>query len=146
MLIDELRKRALAAAKAKDSVATTIYRLAVGELQTLEARAGQTPSEQEAFATVRKLVKSNEETLAATTDAEKRAVLERETALLKELLPSGPSAADVLAALAPVADAVRAAANDGAATGVAMKHLKAQGFAADGQTVSAAVRSLRNGG
>lgn len=144
MLIDELRKRALTAAKAKDTVATTIYRLAISEVQTLEARAGGTLAEADALATVRKLVKSNEETLTATTDADKRAVLEREIGLLRELLPSGPSAADVTAALAPVVDAIRAAGNDGAATGVAMKHLKSQGVAADGQTVSAVVRSLRS--
>lgn len=145
MLSDVLRSKALEATKARDSVATTIYRLALGEVQTLEARLGRAPSADEELATVRKLVKSNEETLSATSDEEKRAVLGRETELLRALLPQGPSAADVLAALAPVADAIRAAGNDGAATGVAMKHLKSQGFAADGQTVSAAVKSLRSG-
>lgn len=145
MLTDELRKNALEATKARDTVATTIYRLALGEVQTLEARLGRAPNDEEALATVRKLVKSNEETLASTEDAEKRTILEREIELLRVLLPRGPSAADVDTALAPVADAIRAAANDGAATGVAMKHLKSQGFAAEGQTVAAAVKSLRGG-
>lgn len=145
MLTDELRKRALEASKARDTVATTIYRLALGEVQTLEARLGREPNAEEALATVRKLVKSNEETLGATTDADKRAVLARETELLRALLPQGPSAADVTAALAAVADAIVAAGNDGAATGIAMKHLKSQSIAADGKTVAAAVKSIRGG-
>ena len=145
MLTDELRKRALEATKARDTVATTIYRLALGEVQTLEARLGRLPNDEEALATVRKLVKSNEETLAATTDVEARGVLARETELLREFLPKGPSLADVQAALVSVTEAVRAAPNDGAAMGVAMKHLKSQSFAADGQTVSAAVKSIRSG-
>jgi hypothetical protein len=49
----------------------------------------------------------------------------------------------VVALLGPVTDAVRGAANDGAATGVAMKHLKASGAAVDGKVVSAAVKRLR---
>lgn len=145
MLTDELRKRALEASKARDTLATTIFRLALGEVQTLEARLGREPTAEEALAQVRKLVKSNEETLAATTDDAKRAVLARETELLRELLPQGPSVADVSAALVAVADAVKAAPNDGAATGVAMKHLKSLSLAADGKIVSAAVKTIRGG-
>lgn len=126
-------------------MATTIYRLALGEVQTLEARLGREPSADEALAQVRKLVKSNEETLGATTDEEKRAVLVRETELLRELLPQGPSVADVSAALAAVQGGIEAAPNDGAATGVAMKHLKSVGLVADGKTVAAAVKTIRGG-
>lgn len=145
MLTDELRKRALEAFKARDAVATTIYRLALSEVQTLEARLGREPTADEALAQVRKLVKSNEETLGVTTDAETRAVLTRETELLRELLPQGPSLADVATALAVVQDGIKAAPNDGAATGVAMKHLKSVSLAADGKTVAAAVKTIRGG-
>jgi uncharacterized protein YqeY len=145
MLTDELRKRALEASKARDTVATTIFRLALGEVQTLEARLGREPTADEALAQVRKLVKSNEETLGATTDEEKKSILVRETALLRELLPQGPSVADVSAALATVAEGIKAAPNDGAATGVAMKHLKSVHLAADGKTVAAAVKTIRGG-
>lgn len=145
MLTDELRKRALEAFKARDAVATTIYRLALSEVQTLEARLGREPTADEALAQVRKLVKSNEETLGVTTDAETRAVLTRETELLRDLLPQGPSLADVATALAVVQDGIKAAPNDGAATGVAMKHLKSVSLAADGKTVAAAVKTIRGG-
>lgn len=143
-LIETLRARALASMKAKDGVATTILRLAQSEVQALEARLGRPLTDDEGFGAVRKLVKSNQETLAASSgDAEKSAVLKREIELLEELLPKGMSAADIAAALAPVADAIKAAANDGQATGVAMKHLKAQGANAAGPDVAACVKALR---
>ncbi len=145
-LVDTLRARALAAMKAKDSVATTIFRLAQSEVQALEARVGRELSDSEAFGCVRKLVKANEETLAMSgSDAEKIAILRREIELLTELLPKGLPPAEIEAALAPVAAAIQAAANDGQATGVAMKHLKGLGASVSGADVAAAVKALRGG-
>jgi uncharacterized protein YqeY len=141
-VIDTLRKRALEAMK--DSLATTILRLAQSEVQAAELRASRPLTEEESFAVIRKLVKSNEETLAASKDdAEKVATLTRENQLLGDLLPKGLSAEEIAAALAPVRDAIRAAASDGQGTGVAMKHLKASGVTAGGAEVGAAVRALR---
>jgi uncharacterized protein YqeY len=144
-LIDTLRQKALLAMKAKDSLATTILRLAQSEVQAAEGRADRVLTEEEAFAVVRKLVKSNAETLAASQgDAEKTAALTRENEILSELLPKGLSVEEVQARLEPVADAIRAAANDGQATGLAMKHLKSQGGPSiNGEMVAAAVRTLR---
>jgi len=144
-VIDTLRKRALEAMKAKDSLATTILRLAQSEVQASKARAGRLLTDEEAFAVVRKLVKSNEETLAASAaDAEKVATLTRENALLSELLPKGLSAEEIRALLVAVESGIRAAGNEGQATGVAMKHLKAQGVTASGSDVAVAVRALRS--
>jgi uncharacterized protein len=143
-LVDTLRQKALLAMKAKDSLATTILRLAQSEVQAAEGRAGRPLTADEEFQVVKKIVKSNEETLAASKgDAEKTAVLTRENQILSELLPKGLSPEDIKAALTPVADAIRAAPNDGQATGVAMKHLKAQGVTAGGNDVAQAVRALR---
>jgi uncharacterized protein len=143
-LIETLRARALSAMKAKDSVATTILRLAQSEVQALEARLARPLTDDEAFGALRKLVKSNEETLAASAgDAEKTATLKREIELLNDLLPKGMTPEEVQAALAPVADAIKAAANDGQATGVAMKHLKSSGAKAAGNDVAAAVKAIR---
>ncbi|CAN5501075.1 hypothetical protein BH09MYX1_BH09MYX1_22920 [soil metagenome] len=143
-LIETLRARALTAMKAKDSVATTILRLAQSEVQALEARVGRVLTDDEAFGALRKLVKSNEETLAASTgDAEKSAILKREIELLTDLLPTSLSAEAIATALAPVAAAIQAAANDGQATGVAMKHLKAQGAQVAGTDVAVAVKAIR---
>ena len=145
-LVDVLRKKALEAMKAKDGLATTILRLAQSEVQALEARQGRPLTDEEAFGALRKLVKSNEETLAASVgDDEKRATLTREIALLTEFLPKSLSAAEIAAALAPVAEAIKAAGNDGQATGVAMKHLKSQGAQVAGTDVAQAVKAIRGG-
>jgi uncharacterized protein YqeY len=146
-LIDTLRKKALEAMKAKDTVAATILRLAQSEVAAAELRANKALTGEEGFAVLRKLVKSNEETLAATTgDAERAATLTRENQVLTELLPKGLSAAEIEALLAPVADAIRAAPSDGQATGVAMKHLKTdayRGLSLSGSDVAVAVKALR---
>jgi uncharacterized protein YqeY len=143
-LVDTLRKKALEAMKAKDSLATTILRLAQSEVQATEARAGRLLTDDEAFAVVRKLVKSNEETMAASAgDAEKIATLTRENQLLTDILPKGLSASEIQALLAEARDAIRGAGNDGQATGVAMKHLKAKGVSASGADVAQAVKAIR---
>jgi len=101
-------------------------------------------TDDEAFAVLRKLVKSNEETLAASKgDAEKTATLTRENQLLSELLPKGLTPEEILGALEPVREAIRAAASEGQATGVAMKHLKGLGRTVNGADVSIAVRAMR---
>jgi uncharacterized protein YqeY len=145
-IVETLRSRALAAMKAKDTVAATILRLAQSEVQALEARQGRALTNDEELGALRKLVKSNEETLAASAgdaEAEAAATLKREIEILKDLLPKSMSAEEIAVALAPVADAVRAAASDGQATGVAMKHLKAQGATVTGNDVATAVKLLR---
>ncbi len=144
-LIDTLKKKALEAMKARDSVATTILRLAQSEVQATELRAGRTLSDDEAFLVLRKLVKSNEETLAASPgDPERAATLTRENQILSELLPKGLSVAEIQGLLQPVADGIRAAGSEGQATGVAMKHLKSSGASGvNGADVALAVKAIR---
>src|SRR5690606_16833258 len=110
---------------------------------TNEARAGKPASDEEAAQVVKKLVKSNQETLAAAVDEEQKRTLERELEILASLLPKALGVAEIVAALAPVADAIRAAKNDGQATGVAMKHLKQGGHEVSGKDVAEAVKQLR---
>ncbi len=145
MLIEEIRKRRTEALKARDSVTKEVLGVALGEIDTLAARAGREATDEDCLQCLRKLVKSNEETRAASQDEAVRATLSREIEVLQSLLPRTLDAAGVVAALAPVADAVRAAGNDGQATGVAMKHLKSVGATVDGKVVSAAVKQLRAG-
>lgn len=142
-VIDTLRKKALEAAKAKDTVASTVLRLAQSEVQMLETRLGRDVSDDEAFAAVRKLVKSNEETLQAS-EGEKAETLRHEIAVLNALLPKGLSVEEIAAALSEVAEAIRSAAADGPAVGAAMKHLKVKGINAPGADVTAAVKMLRS--
>ena len=145
MLLDDIKKRLSAAIKTKSEVEREVLRLTLGEIQTLEARTGKAPTDEDAAQIIRKLVKSNEETRAATVDEARKAVLEQEIAVLTSLLPKGLSLDELVAKLAPVREALRAAGNDGQATGIAMKHLKAEGISAPGGDVSQAVKAMRAG-
>lgn len=143
MLLDEIRRQMMAAMKAHDTVTKEILRVAVGEITMAAERAGSPQGDELATGIVRKLVKSNTETLGLTTDPEKQADLRKEIAVLEALLPKTLGVDDIVGLLEPVRDAVRAAANDGQATGVAMKHLKATGANVQGKDVGDAVRRIR---
>jgi uncharacterized protein len=143
MLIDEIKARMFKAMKAGNTVEKEILRVAVGEITTEAARDGRSGSDEEARAIVRKLIKSNEESLAMIDDEEKKPVLRQEIEILAAFLPKTLGVDEIAAALAPVAEAVKAAGNDGQATGVAMKHLKSTGAVVSGKDVSVAVKRLR---
>jgi uncharacterized protein YqeY len=143
MIVDDLKKRITQAMKDRDEVAKDVFRVALGDIQTQEHRINKALGEEEAVAIVRKLVKSNEETLAAST-GERAATLRREIELLSSLLPKRMTVDEILAALEPQREAIRAAKNDGQATGIAMKHLKGTGGAFDGNDASEAVKKLRS--
>lgn len=143
MLLDEIKARMFKAMKAGDTLEKEILRVAVGEITTDAARPGRKGDDEEAQAILRKLIKSNDESLDSITDAAQRAGLVRENAVLRELLPPALGEAEIAEALAAVAAPIRSAGNDGQATGIAMKHLKASGIVADGKLVGAAVKRLR---
>ncbi|MGO9710427.1 MAG: GatB/YqeY domain-containing protein [Polyangiaceae bacterium] len=143
MLSDEIKKRANLAAKAGDTLTRDILRVALGEIQTVEHRVNKPLSDDEAIAIVRKLVKSNEETLAAVGEGDKAVTLRRENEILASLLPKSLSVPQIVEALATQIDAIKGAKNDGQATGIAMKHLKTSGAAVDGTEVAAAVKQIR---
>jgi uncharacterized protein YqeY len=143
VLSEEIKKRVLAAMKAGRTLEKEILRVALGEIQTQEARVAKSMSDEEVAAIVRKLVKNNQETLAASESAEQKEQLAQEIAVLESLLPAALGVDEIVVALAPVVDALKAAGNDGQATGVAMKHLKSVGAVVTGKEVTAAVKKLR---
>lgn len=147
MLVEDIKKQVAAAMKSGDTVARDILRLALGEIQTAEARKNAAATDDEAAAAVRKLIKSNEETLSLSgegQDAGRGATLRRGIEVLSALLPKQLSVSDIVTALASERDAIRAAKNDGQATGIAMKALKAAGRAGvSGNDVAAAVKTIR---
>lgn len=145
MLLDEIKARMFKAMKAGDAIEKEILRVAIGEITTDSARPGRKGNDDEAQAILRKLVKSNEETIGTLEEGEKKSALQREIQILNDFLPKSLSEDEVVAALAPVVDSIRAATNDGQATGVAMKHLKASGALVDGKVVTKAVQRVRAG-
>jgi uncharacterized protein YqeY len=143
MLVDELKKRIATAVKEGDSVARDVLRLALGEIQTAEARKNEKLSDEEVAGALRKLVKSNEETLGLSGEGERAIALRKEIEVLSSLLPKALSIDEIVAALAPSIDAIKAAKADGQAVGVAMKHLKSTGATVAGNDVQAAVKRIR---
>jgi len=144
MLTDQIRERVKQAMRSGDTVEKSVLRVALGEIQTEESRSGKTLDDDAVVALLRKLVKSNQDTLAAGPQPERQQILERENEILQSLLPQTLSAESIQAALEPVRDAVLAAKGDGQATGVAMKHLKSVGASVTGKDVAEAVRSMRS--
>src|SRR5688572_21527590 len=143
MLLDEIKARMFKAMKAGNVVEKEILRVAMGELTTEAARPGRTGSDEEAQAILRKLIKSNEESLGQSADDAQKQVLRQEIEVLAGFLPKSLGVDEIVAALAAVEPAIKAAGNDGQATGVAMKHLKASGAVVSGKDVTEAVKRLR---
>jgi uncharacterized protein YqeY len=139
MLIDQIKQRMFQAMKSGDTVEKEVLRTAIGEV----TRSGEDATDERVTQVLKKLVKSNQETLGATSSAEQRRDLEREIAVLETFLPKAPSADELVALLAPVADAIRGAAGPGPAMGVAMKFLKGANVAAESRDVQAAIAELR---
>lgn len=142
-LVEDLKARIHVAVKEGDTVARDVLRLALGELQTHEARGGGALGEDAAQAVLRKLVKSNEETLTHATDDGAKAALRRENEVLSSLLPAALDVDGIVSALSPEHDAIRGAKADGPAVGLAMKALKAMGKTVVGSDVTAAVAKIR---
>ena len=142
-LLAEIKKQVIDAMKAKDTLTRDVLRVVQGDIEMHHTRTGEHMTDDQAQKVVRKLVKSNQETIAATTDAAALEKLNKEITILEALLPRMLGVDEIVAALQPVADDIKAAGNDGQATGVAMKHLKPQGLPVDGKDVSAAVRQIR---
>jgi uncharacterized protein YqeY len=146
MLLEELKQRMFQAMKAGRKVEKEILRVAIGEIETAESRSSEPLTDAASQAILRKLVKSNEETLSLTEDPEQQEVLKAELETLREFLPKSLSVDAIVEALSAVSDAIARAPNDGAAVGVAMKALKAVGATVDGKAVAEAVRRLRTPG
>jgi uncharacterized protein YqeY len=139
MLIDQIKERMFRAMKTGAVVEKEILRTAIGEV----TRTGDAASDERVVAVLRKLVKSNQETLKAASDPAQRETLEREITLLEEFLPRSLGVAELRNLLAPVAAEIRAAAGPGPALGVAMKFLKTTGAVAEANSVRDAVNELR---
>ncbi len=104
MLVDDIKLRIHAALKAGNTVEKEVLRVALGEIQTAEAR-GTATTDESAAAVVRKLIKSNEETLAVTASEADKRTLAEENVVLASLLPKSLGVAEIAEALASLRDA-----------------------------------------
>jgi uncharacterized protein YqeY len=148
-LLETLRGRLTASRRAGNAVEMGVLQVVLGEASTHEARTGKKPSDEEVEKLIRKTILGNQETLGilqqkGLTAGDNFAKLTAENALLQSLLPKTLSVDEIAAQLGDVADAVRAARNDGQATGLAMKHLKGKNLKVLGEDVAQAVKKLRS--
>jgi uncharacterized protein len=139
MLIDQVKQRMFQAIKAGNTIEKEVLRTAIGEV----TRSGDDPTDERLTLVLKKLVKANQETLAAASNADQKRDLEREIQVLETFLPKAPSAEQVRELLEPVAAQIRAAAGPGPAMGVAMKHLKSLNISVESRDVQAALAELR---
>jgi uncharacterized protein YqeY len=139
MLIDQVKQRMFQAIKAGSTLEKEILRTAIGEV----TRSGDDPTDERVLMVLKKLVKSNQETIAAATSAEQRSDLEQEIRVLEGFLPKAPGPDELRELLAPVAAEIRAAAGPGPAMGVAMKFLKSANVVAEARHVQTVLAELR---
>ena len=126
-------------------IAYGIYTLFLGDLQTLEraaGRNGQPITDAEVQLNAKRLIKSNNETIALTTNESVRERLTAENTYLQEFLPKLMSDVELAVIIANLKNAV-----PGIAMGEIMKHLKANHEGQyDGKTASAIIKEvLANG-
>lgn len=144
-LADEIKKRMFTAMKQGKTVEKEILRVALGEIQTAASRTdSDTLNEADVQAILKKLVKSNREALAATSDPETRQTLEEEIAIVEGLLPKTLSVDEIVSELGDVAADIKAAPAAGPAMGVAMKTLKQKGLAVNAPDVNQAIAKIRS--
>lgn len=139
MLLDEIKKRMMAAMKAGNVIEKEILRTAIGEL----TKTGKDVDDAAVVSVLRKLVSSNRETIGLSTDATQKETLNKEIEILQGFLPATLSVDAIVAALEPVKDAIRGAKNDGQAFGAASKHLKSIDASVEADNVKAAIALVR---
>jgi uncharacterized protein len=145
MLADEIKKRMVDAMKGKRDVEKEILRVALGEIQAAGNRSTEPLTDDDVQKILKKLIKSNSETIGAGPKPELKAKLEEENRILENLLPQRWDVERIALELAPLSDQIKAAKSEGQATGVAMKHLKGLAAPVEGKDVGDAVKKIRAG-
>jgi uncharacterized protein YqeY len=153
-LEETIQARIKQAMREKDEVTRDVLRVALGQIQ-LEASSAATTEEQK-LAVVRKLIKSNQITLASmgerpraewsaewTSNAEK---LSREVTLLEGLLPQTWSEEQISAFIRDNGIDVTSQKSDGQAMGAVMQELKKAAAPVESARVKSAVEGLRRKG
>jgi uncharacterized protein len=147
-LLETLKEKLTEYRRAQKPTEMGVLQVVLGDASMIEARTGNKASDEEVEKLIRKTILGNQETMTileqrGLTASENHAKLTTETALLQSLLPASLTVDEIVAALDDVNDAIKAAKNDGQATGVAMKHLKSLKVRALGDDVAAAVKKIR---
>jgi uncharacterized protein YqeY len=147
-MLETLKTQLTQCRRAGKPIEMGVLQVVLGDASMIEARTGKKASDEDVEKLIRKTMLGNQETLGlleqkGMTGNANHEKLTAENAFLQSLLPQTLSASEIVGQLGEVADALRAAKNDGQATGIAMKHLKGKGLRVLGEDVSAAVKMIR---
>lgn len=87
-LIETVRSNCLIARKERRSDEASILRTLIGEIETVEKRTGVSVTDQQVLDAIKKLIKSNNETIKLMPDSDLRNGLIRENDILNVYLPA----------------------------------------------------------
>lgn len=138
-----LKEKIKAAMKSGDTVARDVLRVALSEIE--RALSGHDLPEDKQQAIIRKLIKSNTETISQAKEAGRDpGILDVENNILQELLPEAWTEEQIAQFLITKSIDVTQAKNDGQAMGMVMKALKQEPDAVvEASTVKKVVDGLR---
>jgi len=139
-LTETIKEKLLQARKDRDAATAAVLSVALSEIQLQQGRSAQNGpvTDAQAVKIIQKIISGNEETMAAMTKK-----LRAENTLLSCLLPQTCSRAAIQLHLVTFAEGIQSAANDGIATGIAMKALASCPGLKDGKLVAEIVREMR---
>lgn len=133
----------MSALKAGRKDEAALYRLVIGQSQQLDKC-----TDENIYNIIRKLVKSNIETIESIRDYPERdgqrQVLFNENLLLSTLLPASLTADDVVKFIEENKIDIKSCKNDGQAVGMVMKEFKTKNITVDGGIVKEVILKYRN--
>jgi hypothetical protein len=135
MLIDDIKADILAFTKARNTDATALLKIVLGECQSKNKYDNDF-----VIAYCRKLMQGNMETINAGGNEVK---LTAENKLLEKYVPAYLDASGVLSQAQQVIDGIMAAPSEGQGIGVLTKYLKLNGLHASPETIKSTVVEIR---
>lgn len=141
-MLSVLKKDKQQAFVAKDSVKKSILEVLIGEVQLTESRTNKTLQENEIFSIIRKLIKSNEESLNSTDNDSVKEKLNLENKILSSYLPKTLTKDEILVKINESGVDIHAE-KEGAVLGQVMKYFKTNNIQALNEEVVALVKELR---
>jgi uncharacterized protein YqeY len=142
-ILDDIKDAKLRAMKRRDETINNILGLVIGQIQQ-----GNDSSDDTVIRVCQKLIKSNDETIAALKEvndqSSRQETLQNENHLLKSFLPRSWTETEIINTIKVKALDVRGAPSEGAAIGLVTKTLRELSKAPfDGKVVREIVVSLR---
>lgn len=137
---ETIRKQITDATKLRAEVQKNVLKVVLGDIELQESRYGKQLTDDEVYRIIRKTLEGVETMLTYKPNDPK---FEAEKATLKGLLPKEFAAEDLQTVLSSKVDEIKAAKNDGQATGIAMKFLKERNISVDGNVVKKLVTEIR---